>query len=268
MNKENDRQLVLPGDVVGDKRSMAGVGTKLVGSKLVATSAGLLQTLGEKVSILPMNGCYEPRAGDTVVGIIREANPGNWILDVRAPWLAPLHVSEAPWRVDFGETMAYLKPGDAVLCKILFVDEQKKVQVTLKDRNLSKLEGGEIMEVAPTKVARVIGKNGSMLNLLKEYVECWLFVGQNGRIWLNGEPKEVLVAKQVIQSIADQAHLPGVTERVKEMLEKARPGGIGAGIKVERNVRRNEEKASEKADKKTDGEADGEAASNPDDQEE
>jgi exosome complex component RRP4 len=254
MSKQaNERQLVLPGDVVGDKRSIPGPGTKKVGDRLVATSAGILQAQGEKVTILPMNGAYEPRPGDQVVGIVTEANTGNWIIDVRAPWLAPLHVSEAPWRVDFGETTNYLKVGDAILCKILFVDEQKKVQVTLKDRNLSKLEGGEIYEIPPTKVARVIGKNGSMLNLLKEYVECWLFVGQNGRIWLNGTPQEVLLAREVIQAICDQAHLDGLTEKIKAMLEAKRPGGIDAGITIERTKpERNQEESASQPDSKED----------------
>jgi exosome complex component RRP4 len=198
-------------------------------------TAGLLQPQGEKMSVLPMNGCYEPRPGDQIVGIITEANPGNWIVDIRAPWLCPMHVSEVPWRVDFGETTAYLKPGDAILCKVLFVDDQKKVQVTLKDRNLMKLEGGELMEVPPVKVARVIGKSGSMLNMLKEYVECWMLVGQNGRIWLNGDADEVLLAKEAIQSIVDHAHLPGVTERVKALLESRRPGGIDAGLPISKS---------------------------------
>lgn len=244
-NKE-ERQLVLPGDAVGDKRSIPGPGTKKVGDRIVATSAGLLQQMGEKVSVLPLNGAYDPRPGDQVVGIIKEANTGNWIVDIKAPWLAPLHVSEVPWRVDFGETTSYLKEGDAILCKVLFVDEQKKVQVTLKDRNLMKLEGGELMEVAPVKVARVIGKNGSMLNLIKGYVECWLHVGQNGRIWLNGDPAEVLAAKKVIQTIADEAHLPGLTERVTALLEQLRPGGLDAGIVTERRTTRND--PSSKAD--------------------
>jgi exosome complex component RRP4 len=236
-----ERQLVLPGDAVGDRRSIPGPGTKKVGDRLVAVTAGLLQTMGEKVSVLPMNGCYEPRPGDQIVGIITEANPGNWIVDIRAPWLAPMHVSEVPWRVDFGETTSYLKAGDAVLCKVLFVDDQKKVQVTLKDRSLAKLEGGEILEVPPTKVARVIGKNGSMLNLLKEYIECWLQVGQNGRIWINGEAKEVLMAKEVIDLIAREGNSPGLTEKVKALLEERRPGGLDAGIKVERASAQKEE---------------------------
>ncbi|HET6399243.1 MAG TPA: exosome complex RNA-binding protein Rrp4 [Candidatus Thermoplasmatota archaeon] len=253
--KPNERNLVLPGDVVGDRRSLPGPGTKLVGDRLVAVTSGLLQSQGEKVSILPMVGAYDPRPGDLVVAVVQEANPGNWILDIRAPWLAPLHVSEAPWRVDFGETMQYLKPGDAVLCKVLFIDEQKKVQVTLKDRNLSKLEGGEIVEVPPVAVARVIGKNGSMVNLLKEYVECWMFVGQNGRIWLNGEPKEVQLAKEALSIIARESHLPGMSERVKAFLEKRKPGGIDAGLVVERShTRRRDERL---ADEAADGEAGG-----------
>ena len=243
---KEDRQLVLPGDAVGDKRTIPGPGTKKVGDRVVATSAGLLQQMGEKVSVLPLNGAYDPRPGDQVIGIVTEANTGNWIIDIKAPWLCPLHVSEVPWRVDFGETTSYLRTGDAILCKVLFVDEQKKVQVTLKDRNLMKLEGGELMDVGAVKVARVIGKNGSMLNLIKGYVECWLHVGQNGRIWLNGEPKEVLMAKKVIQTIADEAHLPGLTERVTALLEQMRPGGLDAGIVTERNTRRNE--PSSKAD--------------------
>lgn len=227
---QRERHLVLPGDAVGDKRSIPGPGTKKVGDKLVAVTAGLLQQMGEKVSVLPMNGAYDPKPGDLVVGVINEANTGNWIVDIRAPWLCPLHVSEVPWRVDFGETTSYLKPGDAILCKVLFVDEQKKVQVTLKDRNLMKLEGGELLEVPPVKVARVIGKSGAMLNMIKEYVECWMLVGQNGRIWLNGEASEVLLAQEAIQLIVDNAHLPGVTERVKALLESRRPGGVDAGL--------------------------------------
>ncbi|HLF16525.1 MAG TPA: exosome complex RNA-binding protein Rrp4 [Candidatus Thermoplasmatota archaeon] len=235
--RNNERNLVLPGDAVGDRRSVAGPGTKRVGDLVVAVTAGILQEQGEKVAVLPMSGRYDPKAGDLVVGIVNEANPGNWILDIRAPWLAPLHVSEAPWRVDFGETTSYLKAGDAVLCKVLFVDEQKKVQVTLKDRNLAKLEGGEILEISPVKVARIIGKNGSMLNLLKEYVECWMQVGQNGRIWVSGEPREVLLAKEAIHLIEQGANQPGLTERVKAFLESKRPGGIDAGLVVERRGR-------------------------------
>lgn len=251
------RKLVLPGDVVGDSRSRPGVGTKQVGDRLVALQAGLLEEVGDRVHVLAASGAYEPRPGDQVVGFVTEANTGNWMVDIRAPWPAPLHVSEAPWRVDFGETTNYLKVGDALLCKVLFVDEQKKLQVTLKDRNLMKLEGGEIVEVPAVSVARVIGKNGAMINLLKEYIECWMLVGQNGRVWLNGEPKEILMARKAIEAICDQAHMSGLTERIRAMLEAYRPGGVDAGIRIERAGAR---KASEesKDDSENETVADGE----------
>ena len=228
------RELVIAGDKIGKASEWkTTTGVAVVGDDVVALQSGLLAKYQDRISVIPLNGTYDPRPGDQVVGIVHEANPGNWIIDIRGSTHAPMHVSEAPWRVDFGETTAYLKPGDAILCKILFVDDQKKVQCTLKDRNLAKLEGGELMEVAPVKVARIIGKNGSMLNLLKEYVECWMFVGQNGRIWLNGTPQDVLIAKQAINIIANEAHLPGLTDRVRAFLEEKKPGGVDADLELE-----------------------------------
>lgn len=225
------RELILVGDELAkDDKTQAGPGAKRVGDRVLAVQSGFLSKRRDSVGVIPFNGCYDPRPGDTVVGIVESANPGNWIIDIKAPWAAPLHVSEAPWRVDFGETMEYLRPGDAILCKVLFVDNQKKVQVTLKDRNLMKLEGGELMEVPPVKVARVIGKNGSMLNLVKGYCECWLYVGQNGRVWLNGDPDEVQLAKETITMIAQEAHLPGLTDRVRSFLEERKPEGVDASI--------------------------------------
>lgn len=225
------KQLVLAGDKIpADKNAKAAKGTAFSGDDLVATHTGFVRKAGDFYSVIPFNAAYEPRAGDTVVGMVTQCNPGNWIIDIRAPWEAPMHVSEAPWRVDFGETLKYLKPGDNLLCKVLFVDEQKKVQVTMKDRNLMKLEGGQVIEVAPVKVARIIGKNGSMLNLIKEYVECWLYVGQNGRVWIDGDADEVLLAADVINLIAKDAHLPGLTDKVRAMLEERKPGGVDGEI--------------------------------------
>lgn len=228
------RKLILVGDVLASsEETKPGAGAERVGDNIVAVQSGYAQENRGRIGVIPFNGRYMPKAGDTVVGIVAECNPGNWILDINAPWDAPMHVSEAPWRVDFGETAKYLAPGDAVLCKILFVDEQKKVQCTLKDRNLTKLDGGEMLEIAPVKVARIIGKNGSMLNLIKSYIECWLFVGQNGRVWVNGEPEEVLLAKEVIRKIAAEAHMPGLTDRISAFLELKKPGGVDGDLTFE-----------------------------------
>lgn len=190
---------------------------------IFATRLGLVQERGGTLGVVPLSGIYSPRPGDLVIGIVLEVGPSNWLVDVNAPYPAPMHSSETPWKIEFGETAEYLKAGDAILCKILFVDETKKTQVTMRESNLRKLQGGQIIDVSPAKVARVIGKAGSMLNLIKKYTDVWMFVGQNGRIWLNGELPMIQTAVDTIRFIEEEAHTSGLTERVDEFL-KARVG--------------------------------------------
>ena len=99
------------------------------------------------------------------------------------------------------------------------VDETMRFQVTMKDQGLRKLQDGQIMEISPTKVPRVIGKSGSMIQMIKGYTNCRIFVGQNGRIWLDGEVDNIMHAIKAIQMIEQDAHSFGLTEKVKEYLE-------------------------------------------------
>ena len=70
------------------------------------------------------------------------------------------------------------------------------------------------------KVPRVIGKQGSMVNLIKEYTGCNIVVGQNGLIWIRGESIESeLLAKEAIKMITDKCLVEGLTDKVKEFLE-------------------------------------------------
>lgn len=183
-----------------------------------ASRLGIKQVKGDTISVLPLSGVYNPLPGDVVIGIVIELGPSMWLLDINGPYPAPLHATETPWRVDFGETAKYLDAGDTILCKVLFVDETKKTQVTMKDRNLKKLTGGHLLAVEPSKVPRVIGKNGSMVNLIKKYCDVWMFVGQNGRIWLNGDLEGILLAEEAIRKIEREAHSTGLTDRIQGYL--------------------------------------------------
>jgi len=74
------------------------------------------------------------------------------------------------------------------------------------------------MEIMPVRIPRVIGKKNSMVNMLEEKTKCDLFVGRNGRIWMRGEKIDLL--KKAILKIEKEAHTSGLTERIKEFLEK------------------------------------------------
>lgn len=216
------RRLVIPGEVVEENpRMRPGPGTYLREGKLFASRLGLAEERGGQWGVIPLSGVYVPRPGDVVVAVIMELGPSNWLTHINAPYPAPLHASETPWKIEFGETSEYLRAGDTVLAKILFVDETKKVQITMKEPNLKKLEGGQVIEIQPSKVARVIGRQGSMIQLIKRFTDVWMVVGQNGRVWLNGEPAAIQVAVNAIRFIEDNAHLSGLTDHVTDFLKAA-----------------------------------------------
>lgn len=215
------RRVAIPGELLDDTgRLKAGPGTYFFGKNIFAARLGLVAERNGTIGVIALSGIYSPRAGDLVIGIVTEVGPSNWMTDINAPYPAPMHSSETPWKIEFGETAEYLRPGDAILCKVLFVDESKKVQVTMKEPNLRKLQGGQVIEVSPAKVARIIGKNGSMMQLIKKYTDAWTFVGQNGRIWVNGELPMIQVAIDAIRLIESESHRSGLTERVESFLKQ------------------------------------------------
>ncbi|MFP4170585.1 MAG: exosome complex RNA-binding protein Rrp4 [Methanomassiliicoccales archaeon] len=222
MNKENQkpaREIVVPGELVDSGKLKPGNGTYMVDGKIYSSKLGVKSTRSNYVNVIALGGRYIPQSGDTVIGKIIDLGPSNWLVDINSPYPAPLHVNEVPWRVEFGDTARYLNVGDVLLAKILMVDETKRVQVTMKEPGLRKLQGGQIIDISHSKVPRVIGKGGSMIQMIKSYTNCRIFVGQNGRIWLEGEVDDIVHAIRAIKMIEEEAQTLRLTERVKEYLE-------------------------------------------------
>ena len=215
------RKIVIPSQLLGDiKEKKAGRGTFVENGKIYSEIIGILQKNTEYINIIPIKGRYNPLEKDLVIGVVEEAMSSSWLIDINAAYPALLHINEVPWDVDFGETERYLNYGDSIMAKVLQVDQEKKLQVTLKDRNLYKLKGGYILDVEPSKVPRIIGKKGSMIALLKKYTKCRIFVGQNGRIWVDGEEDSVKKVINTIKKIEDESLSFGLTNKIEELLKK------------------------------------------------
>jgi len=218
---ETVREIVVPGDLLDGEELRAGVGTyKDDDGKIYASQLGIKNTRANYVNVIPLAGRYMPRAGDSVIGKVVDIGPSNWLIDINAPYPAPLHVSETPWKVEFGDTGRYLGLGDMVLIRVVNVDETKHVQVSMSGPGLRKLVGGHIIEISHSKVPRVIGKGGSMISLIKKYTKCRMFVGQNGRIWIDGEPEEIYLASRAIEKIENEAHVIGLTDAMDKYLSE------------------------------------------------
>ena len=219
MDSSARRQLVIPGDVIEVRGLKPGEGTYMEGGRVFASQLGIRSEQDGFVDIIPLAGRYIPRADDEVVGQVVDLGPSHWLVDINSPYPAPLHATESPWRVEFGETSHFMDVGDSLLAKVLAVDETKRVQITMQDRGLRRLTGGQIVEISHSKVPRVIGKGGSMISMIKSYTKTQAFVGQNGRIWIDGDVKDAVHAVRAIHMIDENAQAAGLTEAVKAYLE-------------------------------------------------
>lgn len=218
-NVKPAREVVVPGDLLNEGDLKSGNGTYVLDGKIYASVLGVKSIASNYVNVIPLGGRYMPQTGDSVVGVIIDIGPSNWLVDINSPYPAPLHVNEVPWRVEFGDTARFLNIGNVILAKVLMVDETKKVQVTLNESGLRRLEGGHLVDISHSKVPRVIGKGGSMIQMIQNMTDCRVFVGQNGRIWIDGELPNMLVAEDAIRMIEEEAHTNRLTERVKEYLD-------------------------------------------------
>jgi exosome complex component RRP4 len=215
------RQIVIPGQILGDIPAFKpGRGTFVENKKIYAERLGVLTIQDNFINIIPLKGRYEPIVGDFVIGVVVEASTSNWMVDINAPYPALLHVHEVPWEIEFADTEKYLNTGDAILAKILSVDESKKLQITLNDRNLFKLKGGHIIEFEPSIYRRIMGKKYSMIEIIQKYTRCRIKVGKNGRIWLDGDTEGIGKVLQVISKIESEAATFGLTDRIEELLKK------------------------------------------------
>ena len=218
---QEKREIVIPSQLLGDiKQKRAGRGTFVENGKIYSEILGILSKNSQYINVIPLKGRYDPIEKDFVIGIVEEPMSSSWLVDINAAYPALLHVNEVPWDVDFGETERYLNFGDSIMAKVLQVDQEKKLQVTLKDRNLYKIKGGQIIEVEPSKVPRIIGKKGSMISLLKKYTKCRIFVGQNGRIWIDGDEDGIKKVIDTIRMIVNESLSFGLTNKIEELLKK------------------------------------------------
>ncbi|MGI0148218.1 MAG: KH domain-containing protein, partial [Thermoplasmata archaeon] len=173
---EGLRPIVIPGEAVGGPGLKPGPGTYSEGGQLFAAQLGIRNEHEGFVSVIPLNGRYIPQRGDAVIGEVTDLGASHWLADINSPYPAPLHATESPWRVEFGDTARYLKVGDVIMAHILSVDEIKRVQLTMQEHEARRLEGGMVMEISPTKVPRVIGKQGSMVSLIQDLTRCQIYV--------------------------------------------------------------------------------------------
>jgi exosome complex component RRP4 len=208
-------RLVHPGERIGaHDGAEAGHGIRRINGEFVAMRMGTLREDGKTISIDPLSSRYVPRAGDLVVGYVEGMTNNIWFLDIGASFNAILPMSLAPWKVEFGAVREHLDVGDAVLCRVQEVDETHSAVATMKGMGLRKLKSGILEEIPPHIIPQVIGKGGAMLQSLKSLGQSRMVIGQNGRVWLDGEHDGMRTIRAALEVIRETAHVPGLKQRI------------------------------------------------------
>ena len=219
----NDKSIAVPGEILAIGMDvLPGSGTYRGGENIVANRLGLASIEGRAVKLIPLSGRYIPKTGDTIICKVIDVGFNGWRIDTNSAYSAMLSMKDATSEfIARGANLTqYYDLGDYIVCKIVNVTSQKLIDVTMKGPGLRKLNGGRMINVDPNKVPRIIGKQGSMVVMIKDALNCNIVVGQNGMIWISGEPMNELLAIKAIRKIEKESHMSGLTEKIKEYLNK------------------------------------------------
>ncbi|ASI98259.1 exosome complex RNA-binding protein Rrp4 [Thermococcus celer] len=218
------RELVVPGTLLAQGPFKSGRGTFREGNRIYSTVVGLVDIRGDAVRVIPLEGPYIPEVGDNVLGKIIDVRFSNWSVDIGAPYEANLRVQDATEeRIDVLKTdlRKIFDIGDIIYAKIKAYNEINQIDLTTKGMPFKggPLRGGQIVEITPSKVPRLIGKGGSMINLIKKLTGTRIIVGQNGWVWVSGRNEELeRLAIEAVLKVDRESHTRGLTDRVKELL--------------------------------------------------
>ena len=220
-----NKDLVIPGQILADDEYYSGRGTFKENGKICSSLMGLVSLRNKKLRVIPLKSKYVPKKGDVVIGKINDVRFSMWDVDINSPYSGILPAFEVFGR-EKKELNKVYDVGDVLFLRVVDVDEIKKAKLGLKGRGMGKFKGGIIVDIAPTKVPRLIGKKGSMINMIKDKTKCKIVVGQNGLVWVKGDEDMEQLTKNIIHLIEAEAHTSGLTNKIKNKLYLAIDGEL------------------------------------------
>src|SRR5919197_5425332 len=216
------RRYVIPGDKIaeGDFRPMMNVIRS--GNAFIATRIGIAETGRDGVKVIPLSGVYIPRINDLVIGKVIDHSSLSWEVDINSCFSAHLPAQDvfgrdfSPARDDMGRQLA---TGDLIAARIIAFDRTRDPMLTIQDKDLGKIPRGELLKISPTRVPRLIGKRGSMIQTIEQATQTRILIGQNGIVVVTGRNQEgVKLAVRAIRMVEEEAHTVNLTQRVKVLL--------------------------------------------------
>jgi len=204
-----ERKQVIPGDVIARGNHRYGSYIEKRGDEYVALRVGLAEVSHEGVKLNPLTGPYLPRADDQVIGKVVDINGFGWVIDINScfdGFLPASFVFGREFSPATHDLSSKFRVGDVLGARIESFDRSRDPQLSIRGEGYGKIAEGEIIKISPTKVPRLIGRRGSMINLISERTGCDVQVGQNGVIVVVGPSEGIVKTANVIKMIDKEAH--------------------------------------------------------------
>tara|TARA_B100001123_G_C15161525_1_gene967625 strand:+ start:185 stop:865 length:681 start_codon:yes stop_codon:yes gene_type:complete len=222
MSNEKNRH-VIPGEVITTGSYRSEQNTFAEGEKIISSIIGLSDIRDGSVRVIPLTGGYLPEDDDLVIGKIVSHSAMSWQVDINSCYEGMLPASDVFGR-DFSshsdDLTSKLDNGDLIAARIVNSDKTRDPLLTISGRELGKIDSGELMYLSPSKVPRLIGKRGSMIQMIESATNANVTIGQNGLIVIVCDDSNGLIkAINAVELIEEQAHVANLTDKVNEMLE-------------------------------------------------
>jgi len=220
--QEIKRKYVVPGDKVIEGNFRPLMNVIKAGNSIIATRIGIAETGRDGVKVIPLSGVYIPRVNDIVIGKIIDHSSLSWGVDVNSCFSAHLPAQDvfgrdfSPARDDMGKQLAI---GDLIAARIIAFDRTRDPMLTIQDKDLGKIPHGELLKISATRVPRLIGKRGSMIQTIEQATQTRILIGQNGIVVVMGRNLDgTKLSIRAIKMVEEEAHTANLTQRVKALL--------------------------------------------------
>ena len=218
------RKDVIPGDVVTSGPFRPEQNVILEGKDIISTVVGISEMYDDSVKVIPLTGKYLPKIDDLVIGKVVSHTSLSWELDINSCYIGFLPAMDVFGR-DFSthsdELSSKLKTGDLVAARIANFDRTRDPLITISDRDLGKIDDGVLVKISTSKVPRLIGKKGSMIQMIENGTNAAVTIGQNGWVVVACESAEGLSkAKKAIEMVNEKAHIANLTDLIQDMLNE------------------------------------------------
>ena len=223
-----ERKQVIPGDVIAKGNYRYGSYVEKRGDEYIALRVGLAEVGRDGVKLNPLTGPYLPRAEDDVIGKVVDINGFGWVVDINScfdGFLPASFVFGREFSPSTHDLSSKFKVGDMIGARIESFERSRDPQLSIRGHGYGKVESGEIVKISPTKVPRLIGKRGAMINLISERTGCDVRVGQNGIVVVNGPPESMLKTVKAIRMVEEEAHAADLLSKVEAYLGGSSDGG-------------------------------------------